>query len=703
MQLASWESVLWPIVAMVAALYVPGALIAWLAGAARATQRSHGRVNVLAVFAWAPLISFIIATASGLVCARLHVRWGWLAYGLSSLVVAVVVAAVRLLIHRSWACFRAQPSGQRRTLAASASVFGVLLAAASISGRLIHAVPSPDQIMQNYDSIFHTNLVAYIAQTGNADALHALPPVRETYPIAFQQFAALGKLIDPAITAPAALMGAWLICAALVYPISMLYMVRTICGNHMVTNFMAPALVAVAGGFPFLLLDWGTLYSMFAAQTVMPVLIAATWQWATRDWNRGAGPCITGIAWILVGILAVSAGHFRVIMSYILLMIPLLIWWLVKAGAELKRRRGARALHIAVAAFFTLVIAVFAAGVAVFCHMYLRNNTRPISDHLNGGQAMPTDTLGSALWRALSGTPIDSRAVRMPVDWIMVALLVLAVIAAYALPRKHSVLRRNMTLWLGSYALLSFIVMACAGTHADWAKVVTALWYKDQRRPFASWGIVAITLICIGTLAFCNWWHNRMLTQVSEHTAPRSRQIMAHLPRTMLLIVTTVCVLFSPQANAMAQAVGQTAAFASNDQTHAMLTEDKYLLLKRLSQDVPQGEVIVSDPWNGSGFALAVGDREPYYAHLNMLWDEPHTYIASNMQNIATDPQVCTTLNEHDLYWYLDMGKPYVQNDPQHQVFEGMSSFDAKSSPYLHEVDRQGDAVLYRITGCAVH
>ncbi|EFA22939.1 DUF6541 family protein [Bifidobacterium gallicum] len=699
MQLASWGSAIAPTVLIMVALYVPGSIIAWLAGA--------GRRRCTGILAWAPLISLIVATASGLWCARLGMRWGWAVYGCTAAFAALLVFVVQSLIHRSPAFVLSAGRLPRSW----APVFGVLLAAVAIIGRLISAVPSPDQVMQNYDSIFHTNVVGHIVHSGQADMLHALPPVRDVYPIAFQQFAALGQLAVPSTTSPAAIMCAWIVFAACVNPISVLYVVRTVCGRHMLTDIMAPALAAMAGGFPFLLLDWGTLYSMFAAQCVMPVLFAATWQWAMHEWNHGGGRCAAGLGWIVTGMLAVSVAHFRVMMTFLLLALPLLIWWLITAARALKRRYGAHVMHVAVVAFTLIVLAILACGAVVFDRMYLRNNTRPIRDHLNGGQALPTDSMSSAIWRALSGTPIDSRAARMPVDWIVVALLAIAVLSIVLLAKKRTGTRRDGAILLCSYALLCFVVACCAGTHADWAKVVTALWYKDQRRPFAAWAMITIPIICLGCLTLCRWWRNRLHAKTANtaNTADnggthdsRMRIVIGNLPRTVLLSLTCLCVLLSPQANTMAHAVGQTAQFAANGANNPMLSQDKYLLLKRLGDTVPEGELIVSDPWNGSGFALAIGGRDLYYPHLYMIWDHDHSYLGTHMDNIGNDDKVCSILNDQGLEWYLDMGEPYVSNDPQHQVFDGMQRFDAASSPLLEPMDSQGEATLYHIVGCSV-
>ena len=585
---------------------------------------------------------------------------------------------------------------------------GVALAALTVALRLRRAVPSPEQVTQNYDSVFHDNVVARIMLTGQASSLHALPPIREVYPIAFQQFAALSGAAVPGAVATTAVTTTWLVFAALIWPISMLYLVRAICGRRMLSDFLAPALSAVCAGFPFLLLDWGTLYSMFAAQAIAPVLLALLWRWCRHDWKTGKWQALSGLGWIAVGVIAVSFCHFRVVMTVALLALPLVLVWLVQAAGAL-RRVNVKAFRIASAVGALAVIAVLGAGFAIFSNMYLRSNTRPISGHLNGGPALPTEDISSAIRRFALGTPIDSANVRMPVFWPIAALLIAAVAVALLAHTQESLIMAT------SFLLLGFVFVSCAGTHADWAKVVTALWYKDQRRLFAAWPVAAIPLICwallwlldlavvaLGRRALGNGILNRSTQFGGAQSNVTGRGQASIVLRSCAVLAAVIVGLLScvanPQADGMQRSVSRTYAFAANGSDSPMLSRDEYLLLKRLGSYVGENEQVIADPWNGSGFMLAIGRRTPYYAHLSMQWDYDHDYLARHLGEIRSDPQVCSIIQGNNLHWYLDMGGSYVPGDPQHEMFTGMHPVPDVMQP----VDSQGRATLYWITGCGM-
>ncbi|NMN01824.1 DUF6541 family protein [Bifidobacterium panos] len=712
MQLATWLEVVPMMLVIAAGLYVPGALIVAVAG---------GK-SPLRVAALAPVASMAVAGVGGILVYQVHIRWGWVCYLLSALIVLMLIAAVRFAIarrrataeiagaettgtsetiktdsgthsspSRRLATSRSNPSQRRRDWKRLVpALAGVVIAAASVIVRLVHAMPSPDQITQTYDTVFHDNVVARIVQTGEASSLHALPPIRDVYPIAFQQFAALGKMAMPAATAPAAITCAWLVFAALVWPISILFLTREVCGDRVLPSFLAPVLAVCVAGGPFVLLDWGTLYSMYAGQTLLPVLLALAWRWCLKDWNRGARTCVSGLAWIAVAALAVSLAHFRVIMTFLLVAVPLALVWLWAVAQTLKRAKGVRAMRLVVVAFVAVVLVVFAAGCAVFARMYIFDSTRPISDHLNGGPAQPTENIPSAIARFLTGTPITSANQRLVTDWVVVVLLLVAVIGIITLARNTA--KRNGLLLLAGFLLLGLVFVSCAGTHADWAKVLTALWYKDQRRPFSAWPMMAVPIICLGWQMLCDGIGARAAKPSMKPSAALASQAARLLAAALAVLVCAA----SPQMAGMMGSVANVTRFAANGQDTPMLTSDEYLLLKRLNKDVPADDEIIADPWNGSAFSLAVGNRTPYYAHLSMAWDQDHFYLANNLKNIDTDPQVCQILNRNDLKWYLSMGGPYVKGDPNQKMFDGLKVVEGA----MQEVDRQGDAALYRITAC---
>jgi hypothetical protein len=86
------------------------------------------------------------------------------------------------------------------------------------------------------------------------------------------------------------------------------------------------------------------------------------------------------------------------------------------------------------------------------------------------------------------------------------------------------------------------------------------------------------------------------------------------------------------------------------------------------------------------------------FPHAGGNYDPRNYELVSSLVN---DPQLaCTLAKELDVQYVLDFGQQYVldQNTPRAIPFEQMKNLDG--SPILTEVDREGEAVLFRITGC---
>lgn len=729
MQLLTWWQALPMALAILLALYLPGGVLV----------RLTGRRSPAELLALAPLPSLALAGVDGIIFARVGLSWGWVSYLASAAIMALIIGLVGWSLPRlrgtgvggrggaalppenGRADSPSRPAGSGGGLPARTGVkirtglpspsgwlpalTGVLLAAVTTVMGLIHAVPSPEQVTQNYDTVFHYNVVGRILMTGQATSLHALPGIRDVYPVGFHEFAALGDLAFPSLPISAAVTCTWLVFAALVWPISMLFLVRRAVGARPATDLLAGGLSACCAGFPFLLLDWGTLYPMFAAQAILPVFLGLLWTWCRKDWRR-PDRVLPSLAWVILACVAVSFAHFRVLLTGLLLAAPLVLVWLFRAGAAL-RRRSRRLFHWALAGLAALILAVGGVGGLIFVRMYLRHNTRPISGHLNGGFTRPADSMAGAMARFLTGQPIDSAYNRLPVFWPLAVLLLVCLLAVLAEHREEGLILA------ASFLLLGFVFVACDGTHADWAKVVTALWYKDQRRLFAAWPIVAIPLICRGLTVLVRWGSGLVArgrvpgpgTVTSSTFAPAERhggnrtwRPGSWLAVLLALAFVFVCSFANPQLDAMEGAVGRAYAFAGPDADSPMLSRDEYLLLKRLDRHVAPGDEVLADPWNGSAFVMAMSRRVPYYAHLNTVWDQDHLYLARTFSQSPDDPRSCSILKDNNVRWYLDMQGPYMRDDPQHAPFAGLHPVPRA----MQEVDRQGRAVLYRITSCGL-
>ena len=691
MALSTWWQSLPVLATAIAFIYVPGLVLTLTLGVRRTLDAA----------AFAPCVSAVVAGVAGIVFAPLGIGWSPTSYLLVATGLALCLICGRILVSiirrrscaiwvpstdtdrhkrcaegKAFGVFGLSPGSVRGVLPA---VVGVIVAAGAVVWRLMAAIPSPERITENYDTVFHDNVVGRIILTGKATSLHALPGVRETYPIVFHQFAALAAEAVPGTAVSVAVTCVWIALAAVVWPISMLFLVRRIGGRSTVGDMLAPMLSAVAAGFPFILLEWGTLYAMFAGQSVLPVFLGLVWSWCIPDWRWERRMVIQRMSWIVLAMAAVSFLHFRVLMTGVLLALPAVVLWLGRS-ARVLWVRNRRMLWIAVGCIVTIAGVLAVCGAMVFHTMYLRNDARPISGHLNGPAARATEDIPSALVRYLLIRPIDSRGVRLPVYWPLVVVFFLAVLGIVVLRDRGGLIL------LASYVLLGLVFVSCAGSQDDWAKIVSALWYKDQRRPLSAWSVVGVPLICLAAVRF---------EKVLQVCVSR-REIVTTTSATIAFLFGILSCFVNPQMTALGNSLALTYSFATSDHNSVLLSENEYFLMKRVALHVPRDQMVVSDPWNGSGLLLGVGLRTPYYAHLHAQWDDNRRYVAEHFSDIDTDPRVCAILRSNKALWFLSMGESFRPGDVQHRMFESLRVVPGAMTP----VDRQGDAVLYRITAC---
>ena len=164
------------LIALVAVLFVPGAVLARLAG-----------IRGLLGLAGGPAISMAFFGVAGIGLDRLGLAWSW--FGLIACFAAAgVLAASAGAWIRADARRRFRTGGTSRPAGLWAATYirtpapGWLTLAIAGSA-LVMAIPialgmeSPEALLQQWDAVFHTNGIAAIRETGNASTLGAMQPL----------------------------------------------------------------------------------------------------------------------------------------------------------------------------------------------------------------------------------------------------------------------------------------------------------------------------------------------------------------------------------------------------------------------------------------------------------------------------------------------------------------------------------------------
>lgn len=619
---------------------------------------------------------FAVLAATSILASLVHVPWGVL----PPVVLALVLAAILLLLRRWFSAPRASVNARGSR---SWRDLWVGLAAAAVGGAvlamsLFSALKQPDAISQTFDANFHLNAVRYILDGGSASPFSmdlTSPGSPVFYPTLWHAFVALVVQIS-GVSIPVATNAVLFTTACVVWPIGVVALGRAIAGPSVAVLWISGAAAAAFPNFPLFLAGYGVLYPNILALILLPYVLVAGLQLLNLGPARRAQPLTPATRWLLfVGALgAASLAHPSVVHV-------LLVWGafpvLFAAIRALRGRPVPTAEGVSMLPRFSrevrgvwavIGLGVFAAAVVV---AWVGGRT---TDNAWQGFFGPR----SALFQLIGGTPhIQGHA------WAVSAVVLLGALLAWR--------SRSLRWAIGSAAALALLYVIADGfPTSEWRTLFVGPWYNDPRRLAALVPFGAIPLMVLGGRAIWAWLRPALR---------RSTRAFARHPRPAFRFLAVLAI-------AAFVAIGQSGTFRiqqivteSYDAKQSLLVSDDELqLLDRLDDEVPEGEVIANNPLNGSALTYALADRAVTFPHSGGIYD-PRDYEFVNA--LVPDPQrACTLSHELDISYVIDFGQKFVIPDPGPRgiPFKNMQHLDR--SPVLTEVDRQGDAALYRISGC---
>ncbi len=685
----SWFAAALPIAVAVAVVFVPGLAVT-----------TALRLRGLPAIALAGPAGFASIGVAGVLFGLAHVPFGWWAPLLIGLAAAGVVLAARVFLHRAsrpaWA-----PIGTWAPARTAPVVAGILVGSVAIAVIAFGAVPSPERISQTYDAVFHLNAVASIMQHGDASSLTLYVLTHPTqhysfYPAVWHSIAAVTAEVT-GVPIPVAADAAWIATAGPVWAAGCAFAASTLLGRvgprrwtdaqPVVIATVAAVLSSAFAAFPYLLLDFGTLYPNGLATTLLPTGLALVA--LVLPWSDGAPwrPVVDAVRlpWVrilvLLGIWLVGAvfSHPRSMVGLAAIGLPLLLAWFVGRTAatwSLGRRRRA------VLAWVALGVAVLVAAVlayAVLYHVYDLAH-RPIADHLNGAPARARESFPAALAQGLLGTTLASPAQQpLPVPLLLAAVVVAGLIAL--------LVRRGVRWIVVGYVLIALLYAAAAGSNSDLAKLATGLWDKDKFRiiaiaptlavPIAAWVITA------GALAIA---------------ARRVRVRIALALPVVIGLLVSVSAWAGDSLGDMRESIGTVFSLPASDKSGLLLDADEVALLSRIGRTVPAGQLVVDDPWNGTALAWAFGGRQTLFPHLGGYWGDERKLIAAHLGEYGSNPAVCRAVRSFQLHWLVTDSQKLWGGRPEDKAYRGIDAMARSKGVTL--ADSQGSTKLYRITAC---
>ncbi|MBT1003034.1 hypothetical protein KIH31_10480 [Paenarthrobacter sp. DKR-5] len=660
-----WSQTVPAALACVVIVFLPGAFLARIIG--------------FRGLAWAGVSAPLTAAvgAGGAIALQLvHVRWSVAAFAVLTLASGVAAALARLVVLRIKRVTLREAFAFRRpsSLSMAAFVAGLATGAGIIGYRFIKIFGPPDNISQTFDNVFHLNAVRFILDTGRGSSLTlgALDPQSSAvsiYPGAWHDLVAL-VIEASGASIPVGVNVTNIVIAALVWPLSALFLVSRLTGARPAAMVVTGVLASGFASFPYLMVNFGVLYPNLLAIAILPAAIALVLDLLGLSLLPSGGRLKT-IASLLLLLAGLALAHPSMPMAVFALSIAPLLAWLVLRLVAAKRSKARAWQYIwppaAVVAYFL-----------VLQQLWIR--VRP-SD--NASFWPPTRTIPMALGEAVFSAPVGR-----PMPWVIAILTVAGVVVLLA---------RRRALWLvGSFIISCGLYVVVSSFNKDEVRsFITGVWYNDSFRLAAMLPVIALPLAAVGAV----WVIDRLriwMVSVAVRTG-RFPLLRPGWPAAATAALALGLLAVGVQGDAVNQEQDAAQDKYGYTSDAPLLTSEEHDLIGRLDREVPADALIVGDPYTGASLSYALADRQALMPSGGSPLNADEQKVIAKLRDVAKDPSVCPAVKRLRLKYVLDFGGTEV-NLGNHGL-GGIQNLD--KVPGFEVVDSQGSAAkLYKITAC---
>lgn len=637
----TWLALTLAVVVLGLVIVVPGLLIAWLLGLRGLWLPGVAVAAGVSVIAMAATLGPILG-----------MRWGILPVLIVTAIVAVVCAALRLLLWRGSGTLRG-PRLERGAILAIAAAVLVIVA------QLILVIRIPDAISQTFDNIFHLNAIRFAINTGSASPL-TLGQLTSShsgglpfYPSAWHAAASLVVTLT-GVGIPVA-SNATMIFFAAAWPLSAVLLVRQLFGARTPLLVAAMAVAVALPSFPILPMDYGVLFPFMMSVSMLGTALALLHAGVETP-GRIRWAAVVAVVGIVPGIVISHPGGFVALLVFGTLILGSRYVRFLRAGGTVAARVGVTACAIAY-----LVVGAVA-------WYFLRP---PAAARTWGTEG----TAGQAI-----GEVITVSGWHGPINYVVALFLI---VGLFVTVRRRSA--TDITAILLFLAAAGLYVTVAGMTDPLARDILTGAWYNNVPRLAALLPVAVIPLAACGADAI--WTRVR---------AWAGRRPQTPLLRATIVLGVVIVLVVVPQLTVMRSAISAANFAYTRGKVAPLLSADEWALLNRLPETTPKDAVIIGNPWTGTALAYAIADRRVLLPHTLTDVTPEMTAILNGLNKAAPGSAACRAVADLKVTYVLDFGGVEVNN--AHVVYSGLKNLSRSANVEL--VDSQGDARLYRITGC---
>lgn len=577
-----WLSFALTVLICLALVYLPGYLLFFGIGLSR-----------LRALVAAPVASVAAYCVLGIVYSKCHIPCSWLTVALPVLVVCAILCALRRRRLRTRGNRpREDERGDWVTLA-------MYLGAGVLVGiyMLLMPLETPEAFQQGYDNAFHMNTIAAFLDSGSWSVLSvskylapedlAIVPLPGAgfYPALWHLLCALTASLAQCSVAMAVNVVNF-VMVSFIYPASMMLLLSTVFDCQRVVRLGALVTLAFVG-FPWFILYWGPLYANAFAFAFAPI-VASIFIRIVDDLARHELAASYVLAFLL-GTFVLVVAQTSAVFFCVALLAPYCVYRLWALGHPVRVRRlqlPQRACAVGFAAFTAAVWTGLA--FSPFLHELVFGSGWPASLSLEDGIV---------------------NTIVMKFAWLNPQL----VLATLVLVGIVGTLRQRQYLWITvAYLVFCVAYVLCVSTDGMLKHLLGGFWYTDGNRIPACLAIVGAPLAALGL--------SLVMRGIERLARGRAQAVRA----AAAVVLVVLCVLMYLPSFSIGGAHVDTALGKVRDEyrgsgrndlhgPNILLSDEEQAFVEKAMELVPEGELVVNMPDDGSVFAYALTGMRTYY------------------------------------------------------------------------------------------
>jgi hypothetical protein len=243
---------------------------------------------------------------------------------------------------------------------------------------------------------------------------------------------------------------------------------------------------------------------------------------------------------------------------------------------------------------------------------------------------------------------------------------------------------------LGMFAVAAILFVVVAAIPFPIRDLFTAPWYNNIPRIAALLLVTIVPLAAYGVAVSWQASARALRRRGVSSAAVRLAGVAAAVAVGLLAQIGPLSAM--PEAERVA-----SASFALTDDS-PLLNSEEAALIARLDEHVPADAVIAGSPWTGTSVAYALTGRHVLMPHIQMEISDALAAVNDDLNDATPGSPVCDAIAALNVGFVLDFGTREVHGASH--AFPGLT--DLEDSGAVRLVDREGDARLYEVIGCAL-